>query len=87
MVFERNQIFYGFYETLFSQAEINRLTNFLECPAMSPNFGKVIHSSPKSDVEIEGLNELHQEIREFYTPTYTWVQKRFGDAVPKAWRV
>ena len=84
-VFERNQIFYGFYETLFSQAEINRLTNFLECPAMSPEFGKVVHASPKSNVELEGLNELLMEIRQFYAPTYTWARDRFGDAVPEAW--
>ena len=85
-VFERNQIFYGFYETLFSQAEINRLTNFLECPAMSPEFGQVVHASPKSNVELEGLSELLEEIRQFYAPSYTWARDRFGDAVPEAWR-
>ena len=84
-VFERNQIFYGFYETLFSQAEINRLTNFLECPAMSPEFGQVVHASPKSNVELEGLSELLEEIRQFYAPTYTWAHDRFGEAVPEAW--
>ena len=83
--FEPNQIFYGFYETLFSQVEINRLTKFLECPAITQEFGKVVHASPKTNVKLEGLTELLQEIRAFYAPTYTWARDRFGAAVPEAW--
>ena len=84
-VFNPEEIYYGFYETLFTKAEINRLTNFLECPAISPEFGEVVHASPKSNVELEGLNEVLQEIREFYAPTYTWARKRFANAVSDAW--
>ena len=84
-VFKPNEIFYGFYETLFSQPEINRLTNFLESPTISPDFSEVVHASPKSNAEAPGLDELLFEIRAFYAPTYTWAHDRFGDAVPDAW--
>ena len=52
---------------------------------MSPEFGEMVHASPKSDIELEELNELLEEIREFYAPTYNWVRDRFDDAVPEAW--
>ena len=84
-VFNPEEIYYGFYETLFTQAEINRLTNFLECPMMTTDFGEIVHASPKSQTELHGLNELLQEIRQFYAPTYTWARGRFADAVPDAW--
>ena len=84
-VFNPEEIYYGFYETLFTQAEINRLTNFLECPMMTTDFGEIVHASPKSQTELHGLNELLQNIRQFYAPTYTWARDRFADAVPDAW--
>jgi hypothetical protein len=45
----------------------------------------VVHASPKTNVKLEGLTELLQEIRAFYAPTYTWARDRFGAAVPEAW--
>ena len=84
-VFKPHEIYYGFYETLFTQTEMNRLTNFLECPTMTPDFGEVVHASPKSKTELHGLNQLLQDIRAFYAPTYTWARVRFANAVPDAW--
>ena len=85
-VFCSEEIFYGFYETLFQQSEINRLTNFLEAPVLTPQFNRVVHASPKQSETVEGLNEVLNDMHAFFTPTYDWARQRFGPRVPTSWR-
>ena len=84
-IFPTDAIYYGFYEQLFQQSEINRLTAFLECPPLHADFGKVVHASPKPTEQIQGMQELLQEIRSYYAETYEWTRQRFGDQVPSTW--
>ena len=84
-VFPKKDIYYGFYETLFNQAEINRLTDFLEAPRLSPDFNQVVHASPKPQKSVEGMDELVNNIRSFYDSTYRWAYERFPDTIPDNW--
>ena len=84
-VFPKKDIYYGFYETLFNQAEINKLTDFLEAPHIVPNFNQVVHSSPKPKVPVEGMNSLISSIRSFYDSTYQWANHRFPATIPEQW--
>ena len=85
-VFSSEEIFYGFYETLFQQSEINRLTDFLETPALTPQFNRVVHASPKQSETVEGLDAVLNDMRAFFAPTYDWARRRFGPSVPTGWR-
>ena len=84
-VFSKECIYYGFYENLFQQIEIDRLTDFLECPSMNPDFGKVLHASPKPSEHVDGMEELFLEIRNYYKNTYLWAQERFQNKTPASW--
>ena len=84
-VFHHNDIYYGFYETLFDQAEINRLTDFLEAPSLSPDFNQVVHASPKPQVSVKGMDELINNMRSFYDSTYQWANRRFPSTIPDRW--
>ena len=85
-VFNKESIFYGFYENLFQQSEVNRLTNFLECPSINPDFGKVVHASPKPKQQVHGMEDLFSEIRDYYSNTYQWAQARFQSNTPASWK-
>ena len=85
--FDKECIYYGFYENLFQQTEVNRLTNFLECPSINPDFGKVVHASPKPKQKVDGMEELFSEIRNYYSNTYQWAQERFQDKMPASWKI
>ncbi len=84
-VFPQKDIYYGFYETLFNQAEINRLTDFLEAPRLSPDFNQVVHASPKPQASVEGMDALVDKMRLFYDSTYQWANRRFPTAIPDGW--
>ena len=85
-IFNQECIYYGFYENLFQQAEISRLTDFLECPSIKPDFKHVVHASPKQEERIDEMDELLAEIRNHYSSTYKWIQDRFQDKVPTSWK-
>ena len=84
-VFPLEDIYYGFYESFFNQQEINRLTHFLEAPNIAPDLGQFIHTSPKPQTPIKGMDLLKREIRLFYDPTYRWVNDRFPESIPNEW--
>ena len=86
-IFPKNDIYYGFYETLFNQVEINKLTDFLEAPHLTPNFNQVVHSSPKPQKTVEGMDSLLSDIRSFYDSTYCWANDRFPSTIPGRWIV
>ena len=84
-MFPSKNIYYGFYETLFNQAEINKLTNFLEAQQFTPNFNQVVHSSPKPKAQDEEIDSLTNKIRSFYDLTYRWANQSFPSTIPDIW--
>jgi len=85
-IFPKKNIFYGFYETLFNQVEINRLTDFLEAPQLSPDFGEIVHASYKHSTTHEGTDELLKEIKLYYDSTYRWFSNRHSSTIPIQWK-
>ncbi len=85
-IFPVESIYYGFYENLFQQSEIDKLTQFLEAPTLKPNFDERVHATPKAKKKAKGMEDLLAEIRAYYEPTYQWAHSRFGKSLPPTWR-
>jgi hypothetical protein len=74
-VFERSQIFYGFYETMFTVASIKSLCEFLEIQFFQPDFE---HYTNVSRTEHQIDTKLLGEIYSHYEPVYAFAAKKFG---------
>lgn len=73
--FEPDDVFYGFYETLFSPAETRRLGNFLRLPA------EIFDEQQKVNVSPRIFRYTKQELAEFRSSVegrYQFVRERFG---------
>lgn len=79
-VFAPDEIYYGFYEQLFTEAEVRRLCAMAGIDFVTPGFEQRVHFSPKtSDLPEETV----QAVAEHYRDVYVAVAKRFPD-VPVA---
>lgn len=74
-VFTPDQIFYAFYEELFSSNEILRLCSFLNLQYAVPDFEKRVNVSLTETLIPE---ELKFEIVNFYSSTYEYMFSKFG---------
>lgn len=81
-----------FYETLFTEAEIERLTAFLGVDMRRPNFDKRAQPvSVRTKVgqtktpEVNVDPELLAALRKALEPTYDYVANRFGERAPASW--
>lgn len=83
-VFQPDEIFYGFYETLFTSEEINRLCSFLEIECMPAEFDKPVNDAPRLEQETDP--EILKEARRYYDTTYRFCAERFSEAfIRKIW--
>lgn len=81
-VFAPEDIFIGFYETFFCDAELARLCDFLGIPFVPGDYGSSINVSPrgtKLDAELIAL------ARKKLAPVYDFCRAEFGDKVPESW--
>ena len=81
--FEPDELYFGFYETLFSSEEMSNIEKFLGLPAKSPDIERTInvsrgHFVPNND-EIENL-------RHILDPVYRYCRTTFGSTIPATWR-
>lgn len=81
-VFDEQDLFFGFYETLFTDQEIRRLTDFLGIDYLQPDFTKRVNvglpGRPLSRKEVEVALEA-------YRPVYEFCDNFFGSLVPDSW--
>lgn len=73
-VFDIEDVFYGFYENLFTKNSIESLSRFL---CVTPNFaaiGQHYNISPKSET---CRTDLQNEVVSFYQDVYAYCNKRF----------
>jgi len=83
-VFTTDQIFYAFYEEIFSSNEILRLCSFLNLQYTVPDFEKRVNVS-RTETLIP--DELKFEIVNFYNSTYEYMFSKFGrDRILSVWR-
>jgi hypothetical protein len=74
-VFPPDEVLYVFYEELFSEATIRRITEFLDIEYMDADFGKFVNVSRTGNVIDE---ELRRRIYLHLGSVYGFVKDRFG---------
>jgi hypothetical protein len=82
LVFEQSSCLYLFYEQLFSDETIGRLSDFLCLPYRPPASEARVNSCPAGDAPPAMLEDIATQI---YRPVYDFVQDRFG-CLPREWR-
>ena len=75
-------VFIGFYETLFTRETMERLCGFLAIPYHPAPFGKVVGRA----VEKPMTADQRAQLRKLLRPIYADAAQRFGDRLPDAWR-
>lgn len=75
-VFEPDQLYYGFYEDLFTNQRVQEIVNFAGVPFVSPNFSERVNSSDQTE---ELSADAAAKARKFYAQTYDFIEERFPD--------
>jgi hypothetical protein len=79
------RIAYFFFERLFQQSELDRLTAFLGVGSRPGRFHRKVNVGAGGDIAIPPA--LEARAMEALAPVYDFVRGRFGDAVPEKWRL
>ena len=82
-VFKRDDIYYGFYETLFSDSSYKDIQKFLGISLKKFDTEQVFNASPKtSDIPAETNKELVNR----FQSTYAYILNRFGSPMKEIWQ-
>ena len=81
-IFEQEDIYYGFYETLFNDKSHEDIQRFLGISIKKFDSGEVFNASPKST---QIPDETNKELVERFQSTYEYMQRRFGDSMTEIW--
>lgn len=79
--FAQDELYFGFYETMFSEEEICRLSSFLDIPPVVDHRRTKVNVSEKTSCLSESLR---QEVRNFYSDTYAYCKENFPE-VERIW--
>ena len=82
VAFNKDEIFYEFYEKLFDANSFARLESFLGIHLAQPDFTSRINSSPKN---IALPEEIYRKVALEYRDSYKAVQEKFGTKVVDFW--
>jgi hypothetical protein len=74
--FPKEDIFYGFFETMFNDGFLADLCDFLTIPFKPGDFGRVVNETAKSG---HFDPDLIAQARALYDPAYAFCAKRFGE--------
>ncbi|MCB1495951.1 MAG: sulfotransferase [Bauldia sp.] len=81
--FGSDDTFFGFYETLFDDAEVARLAAFLGFDA----FAFDAEANPNKSADLRRPDKAEwNKVREAFADIYDVIFAEFGDRVPDAWR-
>lgn len=75
-VFPTESIYYGFFEELFTEREVQKVTDFLGIEYGEPDLGRRVNSTERTSALSD---EIIAESRERFAPTYDFVADRFPD--------
>lgn len=70
-----------FYETLFTEAAMRRLTAFLGIGYRPPQADEAVHAG----VERRLPEDARRRLRRYLDPVYAWARREFGAALPDEW--
>ncbi len=80
----RDKICYFFFETMFQQAEMDRLADFLGIATAPARVDAKVHVSAGRDIGVAA--DLGDLARSALQPTYDFVTRKFGALTPEAWQ-
>lgn len=79
-----HETFFYFFEELFSAGTLRDLANWLGLENLQGDFGRIVGGATH---KVEVSEELKNEMRDFYNPTYEFVAQRFSPArVGAVWK-
>lgn len=81
-VFTKENIFYGFYEELFTKEGYSALMNFLDINLKTPEFNNRINASAQDQYISIALAE---EIAQYYEETYRFINDKFAGKASLLW--
>ena len=81
-IFEQENIYYGFYETLFNEKSHEDIQRFLGISINKFDSEEVLNASPKSTHIPDDANK---ELIERFQSTYNFMHRRFGDSMKEIW--
>lgn len=79
-----DRIGYFFFETLFTQAEIDRFCRLIGAGSVSGAFDRVRNRGGGTSIPMR--TDLAQATLESLAPTYAYLRDRFGDMIPASWQ-
>ena len=82
--FPEDSLLVLFTETLFTDAAIARLCEFLGLPFRPGDYAAVAGGAPPNQEKPTAA--MRAAARAAHAATYAWARDRFGDALPDAWR-
>ena len=81
--FDPDDVFFGFYESLFTVETVAGITGFLGIDYRQPEFAKKVNSTPRRTALSQ---DAVDETRRFYAQTYEFCRNRFGaDTIARLW--
>jgi hypothetical protein len=84
-VFAPEELYFGFYEELFSDKALSEICSFLELPFRRGNYDQVVHGTAVKSELPEATKTL---VRNYYSGVYDFVLNRFGtDRIKSLWRL
>ena len=83
-VFDEEDLYFAFYEELFSNEEIVKLFDFLGLEPVDADFSNIVNQSPFDEAL---SNEQIAKAREVFDPVYRFCDEFFGMNVPSSWRL
>jgi hypothetical protein len=84
-VFPPEVLFFGFYETLFCDASIRSLCEFLGVTFRPGNYGRYVNASAGQYIPL--TTDQLDAGRSAFAETYAFCRREFGSAVPTSWLV
>ena len=72
--FDKDQIHYEFYETLFNDQSVTRICRFLDIEPMEANFEERVN---ESKLKYDASDEVKSEVRALYAPVYDFIYERY----------
>jgi len=75
-VFTEEELYFGFYETMFDDGELERISKFLSLPVNYEHRKKQFNVSPKNS---QISTDLREKIQYFYSDTYDYCFENFEE--------
>ena len=82
-VFNKENIYYEFYERLFLPESQARLQDFLGLQLFNFEGSEVINSTPKGNLL---PNDINKELVKNFESTYTFLKRRYGKTIVNLWQ-